>query len=57
MAAEKLPPEIEATTCPNCATELVIIRVTPVLFASEFAHLKLACKTCNFAKEIKIRRG
>ena len=57
MAAEELPLESEATSCPNCRAELVIVRVTPELFANEFAHLKLACKTCNFRKKIRVKRG
>ena len=58
MAAKELPPETEAAAmCPACGTELVVTRVTPVLFGSEFEELTLACKTCSFTKKIKIKRA
>jgi len=55
VATEELPPETEASTCPECGTELVITRITPVLFVGEFEYLTLACKTCRFTKEVKMR--
>jgi len=57
VSAEALPPEIEAAICPKCGTELVITRITPVLFVGEFEYLTLACKTCGFTKELKIKRS
>jgi RNase P subunit RPR2 len=57
VAGEELPPEAEAETCPECGTELVITRITPVLFVGEFEYLTLACKTCGFTKELKIKRS
>ena len=58
MAADGLPPEAEGSaTCADCGTELVITRVTPVLFGGEFEELMLVCKTCGFTKKIKIKRS
>jgi hypothetical protein len=41
----------------ECGTELVITRITPVFFIGEFEYLTLACETCSFTKEIKIKRS
>jgi hypothetical protein len=38
-------------------TELLVTRITPVLFGGEFEELALACRTCSYAKTIKIRRA
>jgi RNase P subunit RPR2 len=58
VAAQKLPPEPDAAaTCSACGTELIVARVTPVLFGSELEELTLACKTCGFTKKIKIKRS
>jgi len=58
VAAQELPPEPEVSaTCTECGTELAIVRITPVLFGSEFEELTLACKTCGFTKKIKIKRS
>jgi C4-type Zn-finger protein len=43
--------------CPECGTELLVARITPVLFVGEFEELGLACKTCSFTKTIKIKRA
>jgi RNase P subunit RPR2 len=55
MAPGELPPTTESVTCPKCGTELVIARITPVLFVGEFEHLTLVCETCSFAKQLKIK--
>jgi RNase P subunit RPR2 len=58
VAAQELPPEPDASaSCTECGTELIVVRVTPVLFGSKFEKLTLACKTCGFTKEIKIKRS
>jgi hypothetical protein len=58
VAAEELPPEAEdSAACADCGTELIISRVTPVLFGSEFEELTLVCKTCGFTKKIKLKRS
>jgi C4-type Zn-finger protein len=58
VATEELPPETEASaTCPECGTELIITSITPVLFVGEFEYLTLACKTCGFTKEIKVKHS
>jgi C4-type Zn-finger protein len=58
VAADELPPEAElAAKCPDCGTELLVARITPVLFGGEFEELALACKTCSYAKTIKIKRA
>ena len=36
MARQELPPEKASSTCPDCGTEMVITRVTPVLFGGAF---------------------
>ena len=57
VAAQELPPETDASaSCPECGTDLIVVRVTPVLFGGEFEELTLACKTCDFAKKVKIKR-
>jgi hypothetical protein len=35
---------------------MVITRITPILFGGAFEDLSLACKTCGFAKELRIER-
>jgi transcription elongation factor Elf1 len=58
VAARQLPPETDASaTCAECGTELVVVRVTPVLSAGEFEELTLACRTCGFSKKIKIKKS
>ena len=58
MAATELPPEAEPSAkCPECGTELLVARITPILFVGEFEELGLACKTCSFTKTIKIKRA
>jgi C4-type Zn-finger protein len=57
VAADELPPEAEAETCPGCGAELVITRINPVLFVGEFEYLTLACKACGFTKELKVKRN
>jgi hypothetical protein len=50
------PEEKASSACPGCGTEMVIVRVTPLLFGGEFEDLTLLCKTCGFTKMLKIRR-
>jgi predicted RNA-binding Zn-ribbon protein involved in translation (DUF1610 family) len=58
VAGEEPPPEAEASsTCPDCGTEMVIVRITPILFVSEFEELTLACKKCGVTKILKIKRS
>jgi RNase P subunit RPR2 len=57
VAPEELPPKTESEACPKCGTELVITRITPVLFVGEFEHLTLICKTCGFAKHLKVKHS
>jgi RNase P subunit RPR2 len=59
VAAQELPHEADdaSATCAECGTELVVARVTPVLFGSGFEELTLTCKTCGFRKKIKIKRS
>ena len=57
MAGQEMPPEAGASsTCPICGTEMVIIRITPILFGREFEDLTLACKKCGSAKKLRIKR-
>jgi RNase P subunit RPR2 len=57
VAPEQLPSKTESVACPKCGTELVITRITPVLFVGEFEYLTLACKTCGATKELTIKRS
>jgi hypothetical protein len=42
VAAPETPPEAEASSaCPNCGTEMVIIRIKPILFSWKFEELRL----------------
>jgi ssDNA-binding Zn-finger/Zn-ribbon topoisomerase 1 len=43
--------------CPACGTEMVIIRITPILFGGEYEDLALACKKCGSTKELRIKRS
>jgi hypothetical protein len=57
LAGQEMPPEAGASsTCSVCGTEMVIIRITPILFSGEFEDLTLACKKCGSAKELRIKR-
>ena len=57
VAGEETPPEAGvSSTCPVCGTEMVIIRITPILFGGEFEDLTLACEKCGSAKELRIKR-
>jgi hypothetical protein len=58
VAAQESAPEAETSaTCPACGTELVITRITPILFGGEFEYLTLACAKCDFTKQLKIKRN
>jgi hypothetical protein len=58
VAGQELPPEQSASSrCPTCGTEMVITRITPILFGEAFEELSLACKTCDYRKKIKIERS
>jgi hypothetical protein len=56
VAGQRLPPDEDASRCPKCGTEMVITRITPVLFG-DFEELSLACKTCDHTTKIRIERG
>ncbi len=57
VASQETPPESAASSaCPQCGTEMAIIRVTPILFGGEFEDLTLACKKCGYTKELRIKR-
>jgi C4-type Zn-finger protein len=47
---------VASSACPQCGTEMVIIRVTPILFGGKFEDLTLACKKCGYTKELRIKR-
>jgi len=52
-----MPPEVGASsTCPVCGTEMVIVRIKPILFGGEFEDLTLVCKKCDSTKDIRIKR-
>ena len=52
----ELPPDKASSTCPECGTEMVITRITPILFGGKFEDLTLACRTCDFTKKVRIER-
>jgi hypothetical protein len=55
---QQLPPEQDASSmCPKCETEMVITRITPVLFGGAFEELWLACKTCDHTTKIRVERS
>jgi C4-type Zn-finger protein len=57
VAGQEMPPEaVASSACPQCGTEMVIIRVTPILFGGKFEDLTLACKKCGYTKELRIKR-
>jgi len=57
VADKESPPEIASSTCPECGTEMVIVRIKPVLFGGSMEELSLACTSCGLTKKIKIRRN
>jgi transcription elongation factor Elf1 len=58
VAGEETPPEAGASSaCPDCGMEMVIIRITPILFGWKFEDLTLACKQCGSTKELRIKRS
>jgi DNA-directed RNA polymerase subunit M/transcription elongation factor TFIIS len=58
VAGQEIPPEAEASsTCPVCGTEMVITRITPLLFGGEFEDLTLVCKKCGSTKKFRIKRA
>ena len=40
----------------SCGTEMVIIRIKPILLGWKFEDLTLACKKCGSAKALRIKR-
>ena len=54
--ADKLPPEVASSTCPECGTEMVIVRIKPILFGGSLEELSLACTSCGLTKKINIKR-
>jgi predicted RNA-binding Zn-ribbon protein involved in translation (DUF1610 family) len=57
VAVPETPPEAEASSaCPNCGTEMVILRIKPILFSWKFEDLTLACKKCGSTKELRLKR-
>jgi transcription elongation factor Elf1 len=46
-----------SAACPECGIEMVIIRITPILFGGKFEDLTLACKKCGSTKELRIKRN
>ena len=36
---------------------MVIVRITPILFVSEFEEFTLACQKCGATKILKIKRN
>jgi hypothetical protein len=46
-----------SSACSDCGTEMVILRITPILFGGKFEDLTLACKKCGSTKEIRIKRS
>jgi hypothetical protein len=58
VAGKEVPSEVKASSaCPDCGTEMVIIRITPILFGGEFEELTLACKMCGSTKGLRIKRN
>jgi hypothetical protein len=58
VVAEELPPQTDdSAMCAECGVEMVITRITPVLFGGEFEDLTLVCKTCGSTKILKVKRG
>jgi hypothetical protein len=53
---EPQPEEEVSSTCLECGLEMVIIRITPLLFGGKFEDLTLACKRCGCTKKLRIRR-
>lgn len=56
VADKQLPPEVASSTCPECGTEMVIVRIKPILFGGSLEELSLACTSCGLTKKINIKR-
>jgi hypothetical protein len=58
VAIPETPLEAGASSaCPDCGTEMVIIRIKPILLGWKFEDLTLACKKCGSTKEFRIKRS
>jgi hypothetical protein len=58
VIGKELPPkETASSICPECRTEMIITRITPILFGGAFEELSLVCKTCDYKRSIRIERG
>jgi C4-type Zn-finger protein len=57
VADQELPLEEASSKCPACGIEMVITRITPVLFGGAFEDLSLACKKCGFTKKLRVERS
>jgi hypothetical protein len=57
VADKEFPPEVASSTCPECGTEMVIVRIKPILFGGSLEELSLACTSCGLTKKIKIKRN
>ena len=57
MAGQDLRPDKGSSECPDCGTEMVIVRITPILLSWRFEELSLVCKTCGFAKKLRIEQS
>jgi RNase P subunit RPR2 len=57
VADKQFPPELASSTCPECGTEMVIVRIKPILFGGSLEELSLACTSCGLTKKIKIKRN
>ena len=57
VAGPELPPEMASSTCPECGIEMVITRITPILFGWAFEEFSLACKKCGLGKKLRVERS
>ena len=56
VAGQETPSEAGVSSaCPDCGTEMVIVRITPILFGGEFEDLTLECKKCGSTKTLRIK--
>jgi ssDNA-binding Zn-finger/Zn-ribbon topoisomerase 1 len=58
VAGQETSSEAEASAaCPDCGTEMVIVRISPILFGGKFEDLTLECKKCGSTKTLRIKRS
>jgi len=55
VVGQELPPEKASSTCPQCGTEMVITRITPILSGGAFEALSFSVQEVWFYQKAQGR--